>query len=86
MQNKSIEEKLNALITLVTLFVPRETSIPKLSEVLGVSTGTLHAHITVNFLKDVDYFQKKEGGKITIPLKTAMKIQKYYNNKRMIHG
>jgi hypothetical protein len=73
---------LNEIKSLLLLFVPKEMELRTLSNNIGVMPLTLLAHVKANFKKDEEWFQTEKGGKITLPLNTAIKIQQYYTLKK----
>lgn len=76
-----MRQDVTEVVTLVSLFVPSSLSVSKLADALGKDTGTIRVHLEGNFIKGVDYFQEVNRGKITIPLKTAFSVAKYYKQK-----
>ena len=76
------KEDFEEIKALLLLFVPKEMELRTLSNNIGVMPLTVLAHVKANFKKDEEWFQAKEGGKITLPLKTALKIQQYYTLKK----
>ena len=80
--SKTVTEILN----IVNLFVPSTMTVSKLADSLGKDTKTIRNHLEANFIKDEDYFQKVEKGKIIIPKSTALDVAKYYTKKEAKHG
>ena len=87
MPEQDINLKLDAILRIVSLLTPKEFSLKKLSDSLGVKPNTLNYHLSVNFELGVDYFQaEKKGSKIYIPFATAVKVQEYYSQKGSKNG
>lgn len=78
---QKMSESVTNIMSFVNLFMPRTLSVTALSEALGKDTKTIRMHLEGNFIKDVDYFQKVEKGKIIIPRSTAFNVAKYYMDK-----
>ena len=88
MTDKKILEELERLRkiatdtnVLVSLFVPSMVGVSTLAKSLNRDPKTIRVHLEGNFIKDRDYFQSVERGKIEIPLKTALEVANYYRAK-----
>ena len=77
----SMGSKVTDIYSLLNLFVPKTLTVSEVAKAVGKETGTIRVHLEGNFLKDVDYFQDVEKGKITIPRSTALSIAQYYAKK-----
>lgn len=82
----NLNKKVTDLYNLIRLFLPKKMSVTNLALSLDKDKKTIRTHLEVNFIKNIDYFQEKERGKILIPLKTAIKVAKYYNEKEANHA
>ena len=83
MSEIEINKKLDTVLKMLSLLTPKEFSLRKLAESIGIQPETLNYHLNVNFELGKDYFQaEKKGSKIYIPLETAVKVQAYYSQKQ----
>ncbi len=82
----NLNKKVTDLYNLIRLYMQKKMSVTNLALSLDKDKKTIRTHLEVNFIKNIDYFQEKERGKILIPLKTAIKVAKYYNEKEANHA